>query len=141
MKLSGGAALRVSAFGDRLDDLGGESIEGAGLPRGDHALVDDDWGIFPFCAGVDHVVGGENRHAFAGTKRMRCQARRRTISPPAPSRRGKVEARRLSLGPSRPRAMNNRAQALFRLDARRSSWPRSRPMRGASSWNSMRRPG
>src|SRR6266478_9039336 len=82
MKLSGGAALPVSAFGDRLDDLGGESIEGAGLPRGDHALVDDDWGIFPFGAGVDHVVGGENRHAFAGTKRMRCQARRRTISPP-----------------------------------------------------------
>src|SRR5258708_39224259 len=82
MKLSGGAALPVSAFGDLLDDLGGESIEVAGLRRGDHALVDDDWGIFPFGAGVDHVVSGENRHAFAGTKRMRCQARRRTISPP-----------------------------------------------------------
>jgi hypothetical protein len=50
-----GAALDVTAFGDLLDDLGGEGAEVAGLTRGDDALIDNDRGILPFGAGVDHA--------------------------------------------------------------------------------------
>jgi hypothetical protein len=55
-----GAAPGVAAFGDLLDDLGGEGVEVAGL-RGDDALIGS---------------------ARAPMKTMRCQRRRKMISPP-----------------------------------------------------------
>jgi hypothetical protein len=55
-----GAAPGVAAFGDLLDDLGGEGVEVAGLTRG-------------------RRPAGSAR---APMKTMRCQRRRKMISPP-----------------------------------------------------------
>jgi len=56
-----GAATGVAAFGDLLDGLSGEGVEVAGLTRGDDALIGS---------------------ARAPMKTMRCQRRRKMISPP-----------------------------------------------------------
>ena len=46
LMLRGGAALGMAAFGDLLDDLGGEGVEVAGVTPGDEALIDHHRGIF-----------------------------------------------------------------------------------------------
>src|SRR3979490_750993 len=53
--LSGRAAPGVTAFFDLLDDLGAEGFEIARISRGDYALIDDHFGIFPRRAGVGDV--------------------------------------------------------------------------------------
>src|SRR6266702_2069314 len=46
------AALGMPAFPNLFDDLGAEGLKVTRISRGDHALVDDDFRIFPFCAGI-----------------------------------------------------------------------------------------
>jgi hypothetical protein len=49
---SRGAALGVAAFFDLFDDLGTEGFQIARVAGRDDALVYNDLGVFPFCAGI-----------------------------------------------------------------------------------------
>src|SRR5882757_3511754 len=49
------AALGMPAFPDFFDDFRAEGFEVTGIARGDHALIDNDFSILPFGAGIGDV--------------------------------------------------------------------------------------